>query len=78
MIQSELELVIVAKLAGTVQGNHGPGTTLPKNNGYISGPGDNYAKTQQVRFLDRYGNELNRFSGPNPDRWQVTWIRCYH
>jgi len=29
-----------------------------------------------VRSLHGIGTKPNRFSGPNPDRWWVTWTRC--
>jgi len=36
------------------------------------------ANKVRVGFMDGSGPELNRFSCPNPDRWQVTRTRCYH
>jgi hypothetical protein len=44
----------------------------------MSGPGTNHAKPEQLGFLVSSGTELNRLSGPIPDRWGVTRTRCEH
>jgi hypothetical protein len=51
MIRSELKYLIGAKVAGTVLWDHGPGSTRPKNRGFMSGPGNNPAETERVGFL---------------------------
>jgi len=50
MIRWDLRYLIGVKIAGTVRWNHSLGTTRPKNCGFISGPGNNSARTNQVRF----------------------------
>jgi len=76
MIRSELKYVIGVKVAGTVEWNRGPGTTRPNNRGFMSGPGNNPAKTQWVGYLAGFGTEPNRTAGQKPDRWRVTRTRC--
>jgi len=51
VIRSELKYSIGAKVAGTVIWNCGPGSTQPKNSGFMSGPGNNPAKTEWVVLL---------------------------
>jgi hypothetical protein len=51
MIRSKLIYLIGGKVAGTVIWNRGPGSTLPKNRGFMSGPGSNPAKTERVGLL---------------------------
>ena len=51
MIRLELKYLIGAKVAETVKWNRGAGTTRPKNRGFMSGPGNNPAKTERFGFL---------------------------
>jgi len=51
MIQSELKYLIVAKVAWTVIWTRGPGSTRPKNPGFISSPGNKPVKTESVGLL---------------------------
>jgi len=76
MIRSELKYLIGAKVGGTAKWNHGPGTTWPKNCGFMSGPGSKPAKTQWVGLLAGFGTKPNQTAGQNPDRWRVTRTRC--
>jgi len=76
MIRSQFIYLIGANVAGTVIWNRSPGTTRPKNRGFMSGPGNNPAKTKQFGFLARSGTKPNRTAGQNPDHWRVTRTRC--
>jgi hypothetical protein len=69
MICWDLRYLIGATVAGTVKWNRGAGTTLPKHLRFMSGPGNNPAKSQRVGFLAGSGTEPNR-------RWRVTWTSC--
>jgi len=51
MIRLELKYLIGGKAAGTVIWNCGPGSTRPKNRGFMSGPGNKPAKTERVGLL---------------------------
>jgi hypothetical protein len=51
MIRSEFKYLIDAKGAGTVKWNRGPGTNWAKNRGFMSGPGNNPAKTARFGLL---------------------------
>jgi len=75
-IRSQLIYLIRAKVAGTVIWNRGPGATQPKNPGFMSGPGNNPAKTKRVGFLSGSGTKPNQTASRNPDRWRVTQTRC--
>jgi len=60
VIQSELKYFIWVKVAGTVMCNRGPGSTRPKNRGFMSGPGNQPAKTERVGLLG------GSWPGPGP------------
>jgi len=51
MIRWDLRYLIGAKVARTVRWNCSLGTTWPKNCSFMSGPGNNTARTKRVRFL---------------------------
>jgi len=59
-IRSELKYSIVGKVAGTLIWNHGLGSTLPKNCGFMSRLGHNLALLTQVGVFS------NSWSGPGP------------
>ena len=59
MIRSELEYLIGAKDAGTVKIEPRSGYNLVKTCGFMSGPGNNPAKTKGFRYLAGFGTELN-------------------
>ena len=50
-IWSELTYVTGAKVAGTDEWNQDPGSSQPKNRGYMSGPGTLPAKTRRFWLL---------------------------
>jgi hypothetical protein len=54
----------VAKVVGAAKWNHGPVPTRPKDRGFMSGPGNNPAKTTRVGFLAISGTEPNRTEPP--------------
>jgi len=70
VIRSELKYSIGAKVAGTVIWNRGQGSTRSKHRGFMSGPGNEPAKTERVGSLDgsRPGpGSSGRFQhGPKP------------
>jgi len=76
VIHWDLRYLIVAKVAGTIKWNSSPGTSWPKNSGFMSGPGYNHAKTKRVGFLSGYGTEPNCLACSNLDRWRVTLTIC--
>jgi len=45
-IQSELRYQTGANVAGSIKWNRGPGSTRPKNRGFMSGPGEKPAMTK--------------------------------
>jgi hypothetical protein len=75
-IRSELRYLIGAKVAGTVILEPRGGYNPAKNRGFMSGPGNNPAKTMRFGFLAGSGTEPNRTAGHKPDRWRVTRTRC--
>jgi len=75
-IRSELRYLIGAKVEGTIIWNGGWGAALPKTHWFMSGPGNNPAKTEWVKFLDGSRMEPNSLCGYNPDCRQVTLNRC--
>jgi hypothetical protein len=66
-IRSELIYLFAGKVAGTVIWNRGPGSTRPKNRGFMTGPGNKPAQTMQVGFLAWSGTELNQTASQTPD-----------
>jgi len=68
MIRWGLSYIIGAKGTGTVKGNRGAGTTLPKNCRLMSGLGNNSTKTTQVGIIAGSGTETepNCWSKPGP------------
>jgi len=76
MKRRDLRHLIGAIVWGNVNWNHSAGTTRPKNCGFMSGPGNNPARTKRVGILAGFVTELNRTAGQNSDHWSVTQTRC--
>jgi len=76
LIWSELKYLIGAKVAGTIKWNRGLGTTRPNTCWFMSGPGNNPAKTKQFMFLAGFGTKTNQTAGQKLDRWRVTLTHC--
>jgi hypothetical protein len=60
VIRSELKYLTGAKFARTVICNRSPGSTRPKNSGFMSGPGNKPAKTERFVLLG------GSWPGPKP------------
>jgi len=78
VIRSKLRYLIGAKGLSPWEWGSAVWLARAKHRGFISGPGNNPSKTEQVKFLDCSGTELKSVSCPNPDHWRVTQTLCSH
>jgi len=78
VISSELKYLIGAKFAGTRKWNCVPDTTQAKDCGFMSSPGSNRAKTNQVGFPAGSGTKPNWPGTQHPDCCRITLTHCYH
>jgi len=65
-IHWDIGYLIRTKVAGTMYSNRSQGTTHPKNWRFMSGPGDNPAKTKRDRFLGGSETEPDWTTGRKP------------
>jgi len=76
VIWSELKYVIGAKVLSSGKWGSAVCRTCPKNRGFMSGVGNNPARTMWVWLLAGSGTDPNRIASPNLDRWRDTRPHC--